>query len=787
MIKNYLKIAFRNLIRNKAYSLINILGLAVGMSACLLILLWVQDELSYDQFHPKLNSLFRVAENQQYADEIFQTPQTPSPLADVLKQDIPEIINATRVSFIGAPILFSYENKSFNESRGIYADNSFLEMFHFPIIKGNYQEALVKPNSIVLDREMAKKYFGTKNPIGKTLKLFDQHAFEVTGLIDEVPKQSHIQFSFIISTEFLKKTKNDFDQWGNNWLKTYVQLQPANKHQEVSEKIKMLIKEQNENSLVELFLQPVKDLHLRDTLNNRPGRIQSVYLLLIISLFILLIACINFMNLSTARSIARAKEVGLRKVIGATRNQLMGQFFGESLVLSSISMILAILLVEIYLPTFNAISLKELVIRYNDLTFIFLVLGVLCVTALTAGIYPALVLSAFQPVKVLKGRFHASPQGMRFRQFLVFTQFTVSIVLIISTALVFQQLQYVQNKSLGFDKENIIYIPLQDQLKDRYTQVKQELLKESAVQGVSAAASNIRGYGFNTGDFGWPGKAQEEQVLITFNIVDYDYFKTFGINLKAGRAFSPEFSKDTSTCIINQKSAEIMRLEDPIGTTIEFSGEKFKVIGVVDDFHFQSVRSEIDPLVVVLNRPNDSWMKEIYVKYQGDQLALVLERLEDFWKTYNPAYPFEYHFVDVDLERLYRSEKRLSRIFTYFAVLAIFISCLGLFGLATYLAQQRQKEMGIRKVLGAPLSNILQLMTSRFVLLIGLSFIIASPIAYYFTNYWLQSFAYRIQVLEHWAIFVMAGFMAVMITLLTVGFQAYKTALVNPIQVLKDE
>ncbi|MBX7153048.1 ABC transporter permease [bacterium] len=784
MLKNYLKVLLRSIVKNKAFSTINILGLAVGLTCTALILMWVQDELSYDTFHQNSERIFRVVENQYYGDgDAFTTQQTPAPLSAALKNDFPEIEQSTRVLFTYNKLLFDYQGKRLYESTGLYVDPDFLSMFSFPLQSGQADVALKEPNSILLTSEYAEKYFGNEDPIGKTIRVDDKHDLVVTGVFKPIPKQSHIQFDFIIPAERMRlDVPDEFTRWGNNWLRTYILIKPGVDYKSVNDKMAGVIKKHNEGSKTELFLQPMTEIYLRTDFNRTPPKINYVYTLGAIALLILMIACINFTNLSTARSIKRSREVGLRKVVGAARLQLIRQFLSESIFLAILSMVVALLLIEMLLPFFNDLTAKQLGLRLFESNTGLLLLVMVIFTGVVSGLYPAFVLSGYQPILVLKGTFQKSSQGVWLRKSLVAIQFTLSIALMICSGIIFKQLDYMQNKNLGYDKNYLVRIPMRGETAKTYDNFKHRLLQNSRVVNVTASNQPITSFGTNTWDVSWPGRKDDERVLTTVTAIDYDYIETMGMTMVQGRTFSKNFPTDSVNVIINEKAVEKMNLKDPLTAQLTFWDQTGAIVGVVKDFNYQSVHSEIIPLVFIY-RPE--WLRSAFVKIRSDEIAATVKEIEETWQSVNPSNPFEFSFVDEEIDALYRAEQRLSRIYSSFTILAVFISCLGLFGLASFSTEQRTKEIGVRKVLGASISGIVTMLATEFVKIVLLANLIAWPIAYFLMKRWLQDFAFRIDM--EVVTFIMAGVGAIAIAVLTVSYQAIKAATANPVDSLKYE
>lgn len=783
MLKNYIKIAFRNITRHKIYSFINIVGLAVGMAACILIFLWVQDELSYDRFHENADNIYRVVENQYYSgQEPFPVAVTPAPLAEYLKNEYPEIVNAIRLH--RASRVLTYEQKMFRERNIIATDPAILEMFTFPLLKGNPETALSEPQSIILTEAMAKKYFGSADPMGKILK-GETTDFTVTGVMETVPANSHLEIDFLIQFQTDKA-----DEWGSNSYYTYIQLQDGTPYEPVSEKIAGVIKANAEGSVTEIYLQPLTDIHLHSAgkfTADIPGHGDILYVKIfsVIAVFVLLIACINFMNLATAKSRKRAKEIGIRKAAGASRWEIIKQFLGESMLYAVIALILAMILVELLLPTFNNLAQKELFLNFSvNSKMGWGLLGIVILTGLVAGSYPALYLSGFDPTKVLKSSVNSGSKSALSRKILVVFQFSISIILIIGTLIIFKQLHYIRNKKLGLEKENVVYVRMDNAVRDKYDEIKQEFLKNPNVVAVSSTSQLPLYIANSTSGFSWDGKNPEETILIHFTMVDPDYAHVFNIEMAEGRFYSDEYSTDTSGIVINEEAQTIMGLESPIGEAINGWDQEFEIIGVVKNFHFKPVNTTIEPLIM-LTSSMSRWYNYVLIRINPDDVTGTLASLENTFEKLVTGSPFEYKFLDDSYDKMYRKEQRVGKIFNYFSFLAIFISCLGLFGLASFMAEQKTKEIGIRKVLGATIGNIVLLFSKEFTKWVIVASLIACPVAYYVMSRWLQNFAYRTDITA-W-IFVLSALIALAIALITVSFQAIKAAMTNPADVLKYE
>jgi putative ABC transport system permease protein len=779
MIKNYLKVAFRNIRRHKGFSFINIAGLAIGLACCLLITIWVLDELSYDKFHENAANLCRVEEDQHYSGRIFYVYVTPYPLGPALKAEIPEIIDATRVVWTGG-VLFKYGENTFFEDGGRAVDPSFLKMFTYPLVKGDKTTALDSPFSVVLTQDLAEKYFGEEDPLGRVMTLNDKYEFTVTGVLENIPHNTYLQFDFLVPYEILKRTgQTNEEDFGSNSIFTFVQLPDGMSPEQVNPKIFGFIRTKIPESRTDLRLMPFTKLHLHEFFGyeKSAGAIQYVYIFSVIAFIVLLIACINFMNLSTARSANRAKEVGLRKVVGAVKGHLVRQFYGESVVYAFIALILAVGIVTLLLPAFSNLSAKNLSWGVAGIgTILIGLLGITLFTGMVAGSYPALLLSAFQPARVLKGSLLSGSGGARFRRVLVVVQFALSILLIIGTAVVYNQLNYIKNMRLGWDREHLVYIPLRADTRRSYDALKQELVQNPQVINVTGTSELPTHIGSNSGGSDWEGKDPEFQILIGFNSVDFDFIETLKIEMVDGRSFDKAHSSDLNTgWIVNEEVAELMGKESVIGERFRHVGVEGTIVGVMKNFHYQSLRNKIEPLAINANPDNLNYM---IIRIPPENITGSLGYIEQTWKRILPAFPFEYRFMDDRYERMYRSEQRIGTILRYFAVLAVVVACLGLFGLASFMAEKRTKEIGIRKVLGASIGQITLLLCKEFFLLVIVANLIAWPAAYFAMRKWLQSYAYRVDL--GYFVFIGAMLLALFVAILSVGYQAIRAARANP-------
>jgi putative ABC transport system permease protein len=787
MIKNYLKIALRNIRRHPGYSTINIAGLAIGLACCLFILIWVLDELSYDKFHENAPYLYRVEENQYYSGRVYHVTVTPYPLAPALKQDFPEIIEATQYVGLGGQLL-RYGEKAFFETGIKAVAPAFFRMFTFPFVKGDSKTALDDPFSIVISEEIAEKYFGDEDPIGKVFSINNRYDMKVMGVMKNVPNNSYLQFDMVIPYALLEKVGAVSDSMGSNSILTFVQLQKDASLQLVNDKIRGFIKKHVPDSVTELELALYSRIHLHQYFGygRDMGQIKYVYIFSLIAFFVLLIACINFMNLSTARSANRAREVGVRKVVGALKYHIIRQFYGESVIYAFIGLVFAVILVVLLMSPFNNLSGKELSLAIlGNWQIILGFIGVTLFTGLVAGSYPAIFLSSFQPVRVIKGSLKSGAGSTLFRRILVVFQFALSIFLIIGTVVVYNQLQYMKNRDVGYDKENLVYIPMRGRTGRFYSALKNALVRDPRVLNVTGSDHRPSSIGSNSGGANWDGKDPGQVVLIGMSGVDYDYIETVGIELTEGRSFSKEYSTDqTEAFIVNEEVAKLMEKKSVVGERFSFVGRDGKIIGVMKNFHYYSLRNKIEPLAIYM-RPADQGFNYTLIRIPSENISASLDFLKETWQKVVPNFPFEYRFLVDDFEYYYRSEERMGDLLKYFSIFAVFIACLGLFGLASFTAEQRTKEIGIRKVLGATVPQITLLLCKEFFILVLLANIISWPVAYFVMRNWLQDFAYQTSLGVFTFVLTMA--LALIIALLTVSFQAVKAAIANPVDALKYE
>ncbi|MCC8426718.1 ABC transporter permease [Mucilaginibacter sp. UR6-11] len=790
MIKNYLKVAFRNMIKNKVHTVINMAGLSVGLACSLLILLWVHSESMVDAFHKNSSNLYQVYERQYYDHKVVGQYYTPGVLAAEIKRTIPEVQYATNAVF--------YEKHSFKAGDKIIklaggsADADFFKMFSFPLVEGNVQSALAAIADIAISKKMAENFFGSARlAIGKIVRIDNRKDFIITSVFDNVGANSSIKFDYLINWFSFLEDNPWAKEWNNNTPFTYVQLRaganPALVDKKITNFLLNLDKDEKKGTFTEeLGLQRFDEAYLHGNIANgriEGGRIEYVHLFSIVAIFILLMACINFMNLTTARSVKRAKEIGVRKAIGALRGVLIRQFIIESLLITVIAVIFSLFLLVVLLPVFNQITQKSIEFPFYQLSFWLQLLLITLVTGVISGSYPALFLSSFNPVKVLKGTMKLNLGTTLFRKSLVVFQFVLSAVLIIGTVIVSRQVSYIQSMNLGYDRENLIYVPMDGSLAPKYQVFKNTALKMPGIVSITRASNTPTNIAQTTIGVQWDGKKPDNNISFTNAAIGYDYVKTMKLKMLAGHDFSKDFASDSAGYILNETAVKRIGYTDPIGKSFTIWGNKGKIIGVVKDFHFNSMHEQIKPLVLQygerLNGGN------ILIRTIPGKTKDALASLEKVNKKLNAGFQFTYTFSDEEYNKLYNNEQIIDKLSKGFAFLAVFISCLGLLGLSMFTAEQRVKEIGIRKVLGASVGSLFSLLSSEFLILVVIALFIALPIAWYATHQWLQSFAFHATL--QWWIFGLSGGLIVLIAWATISFQAVKSALVNPVKSLRSE
>jgi putative ABC transport system permease protein len=789
MLKNYFTTAIRHLLKNRGYSFINIFGLAVGMAVALLIGLLVQHEVSYDGFNVHKAQIGKVKKMSVFNNEKKVQNGVMLPLYDELRTNYPEVKYITRLDWGDDHSLVAGDKKI--SKRGHFADPDMLRMFTFPLVKGNVNNVLRETYSIVVTESLARALFGAADPMGRMVRMDNQSNLVVTGVLRDIPDNSTISFDFLVPYE-LNIAMNDFvkgakGQWQNNFLQNYVQLREDASMEAFSNRIADIVrkktKQQKEGLL---FLHPMEKWHLYNHFEewkNTGGAIEYVRMFSIIGVLVLIIACINFMNLSTARSEKRAREVGIRKAIGSQRGQLIAQFLGEAIITSFIAFLLSLLIVKTSLPLLKSAGFEHVVLNLANLPLLGITLAGSIFTGLLAGSYPALYLSGFRPVVVLKGVFMPGKGASLPRKILVVAQFTCSIALIIGVVIIFRQVQYARSRPLGYEPNNLISLNLSSDLQKNFLTMKRELLAKEEIAAVSRSSSPMTGIYNSWGDFSWAGKDPNSNPVFSAIMVDYDYDKASGIKLRGGRFFSQQFATDSNAVVLNEAAVRLIGFKQPLGSNIQFGKDNMTVIGVTENVMMENPFEPVAPAIMLL-RPY--FVSQGFIRLKdGADVRKALAAIQPIVERYNPAYPFDYRFTDEEFSKKFSAEKQVGQLSGIFAVLAIFISCLGLFGLASFMAERRTREIGVRKVLGASIPQLWLLLSKDFVLLVVLSCLIASPLAWYFMHGWLAKYNYRITISPF--IFIGASVLAICITLITVSFQAIKAAVANPVKSLRSQ
>ena len=798
MFNNIVRTAIRRLSKQKGYSILNIAGLALGMACTLLILLWVMDELSYDRFHEHADRLYRIEMDDPYPQGDYHINVTPYPMGPAVKDEIPEIENQLRLAWTGS-VLFQHGDQHFFEQRGRGTDPSFFQTLSFPLQAGDPATALSTPDAIVLTAALANKYFGDTNPLGQTLILNNSSTMRVTGVLAPLPANTSFSMDYLVPIEFMRTLGRYNDSWTGNAITTLLLLTPQADASTVAQKI---ADARHEHALARFTdtetrsefdsrppyrcsLKPITDIHLRSSFGFKAakGDIQYVYLFAAIAFIVLLIACINFMNLSTAKAAGRAKEIGLRKTVGAGRRSLIAQFYGETAVLTIISICLAMVIIALLLPMFNQVAQKSL--GLSAFLSVQSLLGLVCIcglTALLAGSYPALYLSSLQAGQVLKGRLSKAASNTSLRRILVIGQFALSIVLIISSVMVYRQLEYAQQRNVGYDKDHLIFMEMRGEMRGKYPLLKDRLQATPGVSSVCAASNRPSVYYSNGGGAEWEGMDPSEDIQVTFNIVDFDFCKTLGVTMASGRPFNAAMASDSSGFLINETLAQRMGHNDVLDKRFNFLGIDGHIIGVIKDYHFKSAKEAMEPLAVAID---PRWANFIYIRLTPGNHEAKLNAMRKVFAQVLPSYPFDCHFVEDDDQWIYGSEHRLGGLIRAFTILAVLIAALGLFGLASFTAEQRTKEIGVRKVLGATIPGIIRILSMEFARWILWANLFALPAAWFLIRRWLQGYADRVAL--SWWIFALSGGGALLLALATVSVQAIKAATANPVQSLKNE
>jgi len=790
MIRNFFKVAYRNLLRNKGFSAINIVGLAIGMASAILIMLWIQSELSYDQFHKNKDRIYEAWNRASFDGKKMCWNTTPKILARTLEHDLPEVERAVRVNWESNFLLTVGEKKI--SRQGNIVDTGFFQLFSFPLLKGNPATALNDMHSIVLTEKLAKSLFGNEDAMGKIVKVDNTDNFTVTGIAKDFPDNTRFKSEYILPWSYLQYRNEDDSNWGNNSTRTYVLLKPNTTYASVAPKIQVLKQKYDEEAKKdkwEMFIYPISRWRLYSSFTNgvedNGGRMTFVKLFGTIAAFILLIACINFMNLSTARSEKRAKEVGIRKVVGAQKSSLISQFIGESILLAFLAGIVAVAIVLLALPAYNKLTQKELFLDFGNIYTWISGIGFILFTGLLAGSYPAFFLSSFQPVKVLKGTFKKANALVTPRKILVVLQFWFAIVLIICTIIVKQQIDYAQNRDNGYDKNHLAFHYLTGDLKKNYTVIKNEMLSSGIATSMVKTNSPITNVWSDGWGQEWEGKDPNDKTDFYRFYADESLAKTVGLKFTAGRDFDlRQFITDSSAMIINEASLKVMKFKEPIGKIVKDNGREWHIVGVVKDFILTNPYEPIRPTLIFGAAGN--WFETTLIKFNDkNTMADNIKATERIFRKYNPEFPFDIKFVDEEYARKFENEQQQGTLAALFAGLTIFISCLGLFGLATYMAENRIKEIGVRKVLGASVTGITTLLSKDFVKLVIISFVLAAPVAWWLMSKWLMEYPYRVNI--QWWVFAAACIISVLIAVLTVSYQAIKAANANPVKSLRTE
>ncbi|NIM91500.1 MAG: FtsX-like permease family protein [Candidatus Aminicenantes bacterium] len=788
MFKSYLIIAFRNLRKQKIYSLINISGLALGMTAFLIIAFWVWHEISHDRFHEHAGRIYRVAEKRHFPDQVRLNNRTPGPLCTALKENFPEIRSAARVAWTGERVL-RYQDEVHYADDILTVDPDFLRIFTFPMIVGDSAKALDEPFSVVVTESAAVKYFGNEDPLGKVLNLDNRFDLTVTGVMEDVPDNSHLQFGMLVPFEMVERLGWDIRKWGFSMALTYLLLGDQVDIQAFEEKIAGNVKKYDEDTNIELFLQPLTRLYLFTNIANpdAKGRIQYLLIFSLVGILILFMACFNFMNLTTARSEYRAKEIGLRKVVGATRKHLVRQFLAEAIFLAFAALLITAPLIQLFLPVFNKITGESFSMSNFTNVWIFLfVIGVTVIVGLTSGSYPALVLSSFQPVKVLQGGQPSRYKGSVLRKILVFVQMSISLVLIIVSSIIFQQIGFIKNKDLGFDQEHVVSFPLgiANQENSQIFQSFKDIVKQNPrIVSVTASFTHPTDFATQVKNVVYKGKRIDEDIPINLTSVEYGFIETLKIKMLKGRSFNQEFGAEKGNLLVNQSFEKLLGVESALDEVLHIGPEyQGRIIGVMQDFHLEAVSmAVIGPLIVFLN-PN---VNHIFVRIQPENIPATLEFLKTAWRKSASNRPFAYNFLDEEFNRLYTDVENLGTALRYFTFFAVCIACLGLLGLTSFSIEKRTKEIGIRKILGSSVSGILTLLCRDYVRVVLLAILCAWPISWWLMFRWLQNFPYRVSL--SWTNFVLSALLILVITLVTVSFQTIKAARADPVKSLRYE
>ena len=802
---NNFKIAFRNLIRDKGYSFINIFGLATSMASVILIALWINHETSYDNYHKNTHRIYRITQHLNLNGRIIDLAKSPAPVGEAMVTDFPEVIRSVRFRTTGTTSI-EYNNKNYREHNWVFADSSLLDIFTIPLVQGNTKQVLVQPNSAIISQNLASRIFGKDNPLGKSITLTNDMNITIEGIYKDIPDNSHFHFNMIVSLSSIPDSRST--SWLNTNYNTYILVAPHTNIKTINDKLddfalkhfgpdiermfgKSIAELSEDGSCSHFKLQPLRDIYLHSDLMGElgdTGDVRTLYIMTAIGLFILLIACINFINLSTAQSLRRAREVGIKKTLGASRVKIMTQFFGETILLTLISLNFALVIAQLMLPIFNQLSNKELILDYTNPILILELLGIILVTGLLAGLYPATVLSSFKPIKTLKGIFVPSHNKASTQTILVIFQFAMSISLIIGTLVIFSQLRYIRHKDIGYNKNQVLILDQCQSLGNNAETFRHELLKNTMIDQVSITGFlPVPNYNSTSNVFTGEHSAKDEYQLVNLWPIDFEYAKTMGLKIVMGRDFNSKLASDSMSCLINEtalrkfgwsdvKNRTLSRL-----TSLEGDTQSMRVVGVVKDFHFMSLHQTITPMVLYVGDHNTN----ISIRYKGKDTHQVLDFVEKTWKRFLPQKQFSYNFMDERYQQIYDRENRTKTIFLIFTLLSILISCLGLLGLSSYITQRRVKELGVRKVMGATTLSLVIMLIKQFSRWICVATVIAIPLTHILMTRWLNTFAYHTQL--SWWLFALGASMALIIAMGTTAYQAYLAANRNPVESLRSE
>jgi len=790
MIKNFFKLALRNILSNKGTSFLNIFGLSIGLAAALFILMWIQHELSYDKFFDDADQIYRVEEDQHYSGNVYHVNVTPYPAGAEWKKRIPEITEYTRFSNLPRVLFEKEDMKMFEDNlRGV--DSTFFNMFSFSFKYGDPNTALSDPHTIVLTEELAEKYFGDDNPLGKSITIEKQFEFMVTGVLEDIPDNTVVSFDALIPFRFLDQMGLTNDQWGSNSIITYVKCVPDFDREAIGEKMTSIQREYAPESLTDFMVADLTRIHLHSYFGyeRSPGAIVYIYIFGAIGLFVLVIACINFINLTTARSNLRGKEIGVKKVVGARKGNMVVQFVLESVFQVLIALVIALIIIGLLMQAFNTISGKDfgLAHLFNP-RFLFGSFLVALVAGFIAGIYPAFFLSSFKAVNILKGEVTKGRKSGGLRRVLVITQFVLSIFLAVSGIIIYSQMQHMRNLDMGYEEDNLIYIPVTENFESKYNAIRGELGRNPLIENYSASWLNPIYIGSNSSGVDWEGKDPDLDVLFSFNAVDYDMFETMKYEVVDGRGFSRDYPGDMAAdtmanFVVNEELVRIMGVDDPVGRWFRFMGFRGEIVGVLQDFHFKSAKDKIEPIAIFLGQPERFNYMLIRLSETNPQGAVAAVR--DIWEGTIPDYPLTFEYADENINEMYIGELRMSRLFKYFTILATLIAALGLYGLSSFIAERRTREIGIRKIMGSTVSRVVLLLSTEFMYLVLIAAVIGFPLSYLYLNNWLKDFPYRIDIGA--GVFLVVGFGALLISLLTVSFQSYRAAVINPARAIRRE